>query len=36
VVDLLREGKLPQKGFVKMEQVKYEEFLANRFGSHYA
>ncbi len=36
VVDLLREGKLPQQGLVRMEQVSYTEFLANRFGQYYA
>jgi saccharopine dehydrogenase-like NADP-dependent oxidoreductase len=36
VVDLLAEGRLPQKGFVRMEDVDYGEFIANRFGRHYA
>ncbi|MGE3172798.1 MAG: saccharopine dehydrogenase family protein [Planctomycetota bacterium] len=36
VVDLLREGKLPQTGLVRMEQVSYTDFLANRFGKYYA
>ena len=36
VLDLLMNGKLPQQGVVKMEDVDFEEFLANRFGSHYA
>ncbi|XHS79057.1 saccharopine dehydrogenase C-terminal domain-containing protein [Burkholderiaceae bacterium UC74_6] len=34
-VDLFREGKLPQKGFVRQEEVKLPEFLANRFGKAY-
>ncbi len=34
-VDLFREGKLPQKGFVRQEQVALPAFLANRFGSAY-
>ncbi|MBI3367688.1 MAG: saccharopine dehydrogenase NADP-binding domain-containing protein [Burkholderiales bacterium] len=34
-VDLFREGKLPQKGFVRQEQVALPDFLANRFGSAY-
>ena len=35
VLDLLREGKLPQKGFVRQEDVNFEEFIANRFGENY-
>jgi saccharopine dehydrogenase-like NADP-dependent oxidoreductase len=34
--DLLVEGKLPQKGFVRQEQAKLTDFLANRFGRYYA
>ena len=34
-VDLFREGRLPQSGFLRQEQVKLPEFLANRFGSAY-
>jgi saccharopine dehydrogenase-like NADP-dependent oxidoreductase len=34
-VDLLREGKLPQSGFIRQEQVALPDFLANRFGSAY-
>jgi len=34
-VDLFREGKLPQKGFIRQEQVELPAFLANRFGSAY-
>ena len=34
-VDLFREGQLPQKGFVRQEQVELPAFLANRFGSAY-
>lgn len=36
MVDLLREGKLPQKGFVRQEQAPLDVFLANRFGAYYA
>ena len=36
MVDLLVEGKLPQAGFVRQEQARLADFLANRFGSHYA
>jgi saccharopine dehydrogenase-like NADP-dependent oxidoreductase len=34
-VDLFREGKLPQTGFIRQEQVALPAFLANRFGSAY-
>ena len=34
-VDLFREGKLPQSGFVRQEEVALPEFLANRFGKAY-
>jgi saccharopine dehydrogenase-like NADP-dependent oxidoreductase len=34
-VDLFREGRLPQAGFVRQEQVELPAFLANRFGSAY-
>jgi saccharopine dehydrogenase-like NADP-dependent oxidoreductase len=34
-VDLFREGKLPQHGFVRQEQVALPDFLANRFGRAY-
>lgn len=33
--DLLVEGKLPQKGFVRQEDAKLSDFLANRFGRYY-
>jgi hypothetical protein len=35
VVDLFREGQLPQSGFIRQEQVALPAFLANRFGSAY-
>ena len=35
VLDLHFEGKLPDAGFVRQEQVDLDEFLANRFGSYY-
>ncbi|WP_369601326.1 saccharopine dehydrogenase C-terminal domain-containing protein [Hahella sp. SMD15-11] len=35
-LDLLVEGKLPQKGFVRQEDIRFEDFIANRFGSNYA
>ena len=34
-VDLFREGKLPQRGFIRQEQVALPDLLANRFGSAY-
>jgi saccharopine dehydrogenase-like NADP-dependent oxidoreductase len=34
--DLLMEGKLPQSGFVRQEEAKLGDFLANRFGRYYA
>jgi saccharopine dehydrogenase-like NADP-dependent oxidoreductase len=34
--DLLVNGKLPQKGFVRQEEAKLPDFLANRFGRYYA
>jgi len=34
-VDLFREKKLPQKGFVRQEEIALPDFLANRFGKAY-
>jgi len=34
--DLLVTGKLPQKGFVRQEEARLDDFLANRFGRYYA
>jgi saccharopine dehydrogenase-like NADP-dependent oxidoreductase len=34
-VDLFREGQLPQRGFIRQEQVALPAFLANRFGAAY-
>ncbi len=36
MVDLYREGRLPERGFVRQEQVDLEPFLANRFGRYYS
>lgn len=36
MVDLMREGRLPNKGFVRQEQADLADILANRFGRHYA
>ncbi len=36
MVDLMREGALPRRGFVRQEEADLVRFLANRFGRHYA
>jgi len=36
VLDLLVAGRLPQRGFVRQEDIRLDEFLANRFGRAYA
>jgi saccharopine dehydrogenase-like NADP-dependent oxidoreductase len=36
MVDMMRDGALPQKGFVRQEEADLERFLANRFGQYYA
>ncbi len=36
MVDLMAEGKLPTKGFVRQEDTRLAEFHANRFGRYYA
>ncbi|MEN5083309.1 saccharopine dehydrogenase family protein [Bosea sp. TWI1241] len=36
VLDLLAAGALPQRGFVRQEEIGLPEFLANRFGRVYA
>ena len=36
MVDLMAEGKLPSRGFVRQEQTRLADFHANRFGRHYA
>ena len=35
VLDLLADGKLPAKGFVRQEEIGFPDFLANRFGRVY-
>ncbi|MDM9622842.1 saccharopine dehydrogenase [Rhizobium sp. AC44/96] len=35
VLDLLASGKLPQKGFVRQEEIGLADFLENRFGRVY-
>jgi saccharopine dehydrogenase-like NADP-dependent oxidoreductase len=36
MVDLLAQGRLAQRGFVRQEDVSLDDFLANRFGNVYA
>ena len=36
MVDMMRDGTLPARGFVRQEEADLERFLANRFGQHYA
>jgi saccharopine dehydrogenase-like NADP-dependent oxidoreductase len=36
VLDLLVAGRLPQKGFVRQEDIRLDEFLTSRFGRAYA
>ena len=35
VIDLFREEKLPQSGFVRQEDVVFQDFISNRFGRIY-
>jgi saccharopine dehydrogenase-like NADP-dependent oxidoreductase len=36
VLDLVREGHLPQAGFIHHDEVDFDLFIGNRFGKHYA
>ncbi|MGZ8363555.1 MAG: saccharopine dehydrogenase family protein, partial [Caulobacteraceae bacterium] len=36
VLDMLADGALKAKGFVKQEDISLTDFLANRFGKYYA
>ena len=36
MLDLLAQGQLPQRGFLRQEEVKLADFLGNRFGAVYA
>ena len=36
MLDLLVQGRLPQRGFLRQEDVKLADFLGNRFGAVYA
>jgi len=35
MIDLIRDGRLPQRGFVRQEDANLTDFLSNRFGHHY-
>ena len=35
VLDLLASGRLPERGFVRQEEIALGDFLANRFGRFY-
>jgi saccharopine dehydrogenase-like NADP-dependent oxidoreductase len=35
MVELLLDGSLPQRGFVRQEQARLPDFLANRFGRYF-
>ncbi|MCA8969009.1 MAG: saccharopine dehydrogenase NADP-binding domain-containing protein [Planctomycetes bacterium] len=35
VLDLLFAGKTPQTGFIRMEDVHFTDFIANRYGRYY-
>jgi saccharopine dehydrogenase-like NADP-dependent oxidoreductase len=36
VLDMLAQGQLPQRGFIRQEDIPLADFLANRFGRFYA
>ena len=36
VLDLLASGALPDRGFIKQEDILFEDFINNRFGRYYA
>jgi saccharopine dehydrogenase-like NADP-dependent oxidoreductase len=36
VLDMLAQGRLPQSGLIRQEEIKLPAFLANRFGRFYA
>lgn len=35
-LDLVSNGKLPSSGFVRQEEINFDDFIENRFGSAYA
>jgi len=36
MLDMMVNGDLPQKGFVKQEDTDFDKFIANRFGAYYS
>jgi len=36
MVDLMVAGKIPDRGFIRQEEVSLDLFLGNRFGRHYS
>jgi saccharopine dehydrogenase-like NADP-dependent oxidoreductase len=36
VLDMLAQGRLPDRGFIRQEDIPLADFLANRFGAFYA
>ena len=36
MVDLMKAGMIPDRGFVRQEEASLESFLSNRFGRYYA
>ena len=36
MVDMMRDGTLPARGFVRQEEAELDKFLGNRFGQYYA
>ena len=35
MLELLIEHKIPQRGFVRQEDCRFEDFISNRFGEYY-
>jgi saccharopine dehydrogenase-like NADP-dependent oxidoreductase len=35
VLDIHASGQLPQKGFIRQEDINFEKFMQNRFGKYY-
>ncbi|MBP8120015.1 MAG: hypothetical protein KAY04_02145, partial [Burkholderiales bacterium] len=35
VVEMVRDGSLPEKGFIKQEEIPFDKFLATHNGSIY-
>ena len=35
-LDLLAQGRLPQQGLVRQEDIAFDDFINNRFGQYYA